>query len=874
MTAEDRDARLTAYALNEPGLSADDRRELETLIAGDADARRAVEETRHLARVLTDALAAEQAALPTDKPVTIPAPPAARPTRGWVRYVVAAAVLIAVGGGSLAVWSQWKGPRANEVAFAPEPRDPAEFGQRSAERSPAPNPNQGNELTPESATHGDKPAEPALPTPVATSPDDPKKGGKGDKDTAPTPGDPVPAPELPAPGEGKATAGSGTKSQVPGAGSVAPAGGYAPGGPRPGIGGPGTGTGVPGPGGPAAPGGPPAPDTIPPPSPPGTQPSTEKGAQVPGRSERGPMPAKPSPRPDAAEPKAGAPAQPVLQAPPAKSDPGKPDGGRPRPDAKPEPRRDAEPAKEGKPGEGGEREKARGDDDDKQKDGKKGEKEESRKELKDGPVTSPDNPGKDDTNDRFPRLIENGFVKVQGLDALSTFGVDVDTASYAIVRKYLTAGQLPPANAVRLEELVNYFPYQDKAPTGDDPFAVTVEMAECPWQPNHRLVRLGLKAKPIDVEKRPVSNLVFLIDVSGSMNEPNKLPLVKESMKLLVNQLGENDRVAMVVYAGASGLVLDSTSAVRKDKIIAALENLSAGGSTNGAGGLQQAYDVATANFIKGGTNRVILCTDGDWNVGTTSTEGLVKMVEQKRETGVFLSVFGFGMGNLRDEMMVKLAGKGNGNYGYIDTIKESQKLFVEQLSGTLVTVAKDVKVQIEFNPAAIQAYRLLGYEKRHLEAQDFADDKKDAGEMGAGHVVTALYELVPVGAPTPAKLEGLRYQQDPAPAPKVAVKGEKATEAFVVKMRHKKPDGDKSTLRELPVSDVTKGYEQASEDFRFSASVASFAMLLRDSAYKGNANYAVTLELAEAAKKHDPGGYRAEFIDMVKKARTLSGKP
>jgi Ca-activated chloride channel family protein len=449
----------------------------------------------------------------------------------------------------------------------------------------------------------------------------------------------------------------------------------------------------------------------------------------------------------------------------------------------------------------------------------------------------------------------------------------VDTASYAIVRKYLTAGQLPPANAVRLEELVNYFPYQDKAPTGDDPFAVTVEMAECPWQPNHRLVRLGLKAKPIDVEKRPVSNLVFLIDVSGSMNEPNKLPLVKESLKLLVNQLGENDRVAMVVYAGASGLVLDSTSAVKKDKIIAALENLSAGGSTNGAGGMQQAYEVATANFIKGGTNRVILCTDGDWNVGTTSTEALVKMVEQKRETGVFLSVFGFGMGNLRDEMMVKLAGKGNGNYGYIDTIKESQKLFVEQLSGTLVTVAKDVKVQIEFNPNVIQAYRLLGYEKRHLAAQDFHDDKKDAGEMGAGHVVTALYELVPVGAPTPAKLEGLRYQQDPAPAPKAAAKGG-ATEAFVVKMRHKKPDGDKSTLRELPVSDVTKGYEQASEDFRFSASVASFAMLLRDSAYKGNANYAVTLELAEAAKKHDPGGYRAEFIDMVKKAKALSGKP
>jgi len=479
------------------------------------------------------------------------------------------------------------------------------------------------------------------------------------------------------------------------------------------------------------------------------------------------------------------------------------------------------------------------------------------------------------TNDRHLPLQENSFIRTEGINALSTFGVDVDTASYAIVRKYLSMGRLPPANAIRLEEMVNYFPYQDKPPEGDDPFAVTVEMAECPWEPAHRLVRLGLKAKPIDVDKRPPSNLVFLIDVSGSMNAPNRLPLVKASLKLLVNQLGEKDRVAMVVYAGNSGLVLDSTPATKKETILNALDSLEAGGSTHGSSGIQQAYDVAAANFIKGGTNRVILCTDGDWNVGTTSTDALVKLIENKRESGVFLSVFGFGMGNLRDEMMVQLAGKGNGNYGYIDTIKEAHKALVEQLGGTLVTVAKDVKIQVEFNPAVIKSYRLLGYEKRALAAKDFHDDKKDAGEMGAGHVVTALYELVPVGAPDPVvgKVDGLKYQKEQPDAVKPAVKSDKVQEAFTVKMRHKKPDEDKSTYRDRPVSNVTLPYEKASEDFQFAAAVASFAMLLRDSAYKGNSNYALILELADSAKKHDPGGYRAEFIEMVRKAKALAGK-
>lgn len=476
---------------------------------------------------------------------------------------------------------------------------------------------------------------------------------------------------------------------------------------------------------------------------------------------------------------------------------------------------------------------------------------------------------------RFTAEIENKFIAVEGQNALSTFGVDVDTASYSIVRKFLTHGQMPPAAAVRLEELVNYFPYRDAAPEGDDPYKVTVELAECPWQPKHKLARIGLKAKPIDNEKRPLSNLVFLVDVSGSMASENKLPWVKQSLTMLVDQLRENDRVAIVVYAGNSGVVLNSTNATRKAEILSAISGLQAGGSTNGGSGIQLAYDMAVNNFIEGGTNRVILCTDGDWNVGTTGTEALVELIEAKRKTGVFLSVLGFGMGNLRDEMMVKLAGKGNGNYAYIDDLKEARKVLVEQIAGTLVTVAKDVKIQIEFNPARVALYRLLGYEKRALAAKDFADDKKDAGEMGAGHVVTALYELVPTAVaamPTKAE-EPLKYQPMQEAAVKPEVKGA-VGEAFTLKLRHKLPTSDKSTLRELPVTDVTKPYSEASEDFRFSAAVASFAMLLRESPYKGNATYGLVAELANAAKSFDPNEYRAEFIKLVQQAKQLSGKP
>jgi Ca-activated chloride channel family protein len=745
MTAEERDARLTAYALGDASLSPSSRQEIETLLAGDPAARRAVEETRQLASVLTKGLHAEEAAMKPESVVTIPAPKA-RQSAWWAGPVVAASVVL-VAGCVIFFGTNRKNDRSEfqSVASSETPR-PASATTQMA---------QGTGLDATKYTYSD-------PSTPDTSKGDKKPSAEGaiipvtgDSSTgAARPSGPstVPSPEPSAKPDPRIP----VMPALPGGGPPANRGAFRPGMP-----------GLPGP-------------------------VVTTGPRLPGSS---------------------LPGTPPGDLPPAES--------APRGDV-----RDTE-----------------------------------------AEVPSP--------NDRYPQLHENSFIKVEGLNALSTFGVDVDTASYAIVRKYLTMGQLPPANAVRLEEMVNYFPYRDKAPEGDDPFAVSVEMADCPWAPTHRLVRLGLKAKPIAVDKRPVSNIVFLIDVSGSMNEPNKLPLVKESLKLLVNQLGENDRVAIVVYAGASGLVLDSTSAMNKEKILNSLDQLSAGGSTNGEGGIHQAYDVAIKNFIKGGTNRVVLCTDGDWNVGTTSTEALVKLIEQKRESGVFLSIFGFGMGNLRDEMMVKLAGKGNGNYGYIDTIKEANKALVEQLGGTLVTVAKDVKIQVEFNPAVVNSYRLLGYEKRALAAKDFHDDKKDAGEMGAGHVVTALYELVPVGAADPVvgKVDGLRYQADPAPA-KPAVKDDKAKEAFVVKMRHKKPDSDKSTLREVPVSNVTVGYEKASEDFQFAASVASFAMLLRDSAHKGNSNFGLVLELAEAAKKHDPSGYRAEFIELVRKAKSLSAKP
>ena len=458
---------------------------------------------------------------------------------------------------------------------------------------------------------------------------------------------------------------------------------------------------------------------------------------------------------------------------------------------------------------------------------------------------------------------------------VSTFSIDVDTASYSNVRRFLTQGQLPPRGAVRIEELINYFTYDYPQPQKDVPFSVNIEVADCPWNPGHRLARVGLKGKEIAREARPVSNLVFLLDVSGSMQSPNKLPLVKSGMQQLVKQLGENDRVAIAVYAGASGLVLDSTTADQQTVIHSAIENLQAGGSTNGGAGIELAYKVAAQHFIKGGTNRVILCTDGDFNVGTTNQNQLVQLIEEKAKSGVFLTVLGFGMGNLKDSTLEKLADKGNGQYGYIDSEQEAHKVLVEQMQGTLITIAKDVKIQIEFNPARVAAYRLVGYENRILAKEDFDNDAKDAGEIGAGHTVTALYELVPPAeaAAVQAAGEPLKYQK-PQVAPAAPVADSRlvdSDELLTLKLRYKQPEADKSQLIEFPVIDRGLKFSQASGDFGWAAAVASFGMLLRDSEHKGNSTLPAVLEMAEASKGEDRLGYRAEFINLVKAAQGLT---
>jgi len=474
----------------------------------------------------------------------------------------------------------------------------------------------------------------------------------------------------------------------------------------------------------------------------------------------------------------------------------------------------------------------------------------------------------------YDAIVENAFLKTADAP-LSTFSIDVDTASYSNVRRMLNAGQLPPRGAVRLEEFINYFTYDYPRPTGDDPFAVTTEAARCPWNGDHVLVRVGLKGKEIHRNERPATNLVFLVDVSGSMSDANKLPLVRESLKLLVNELGDSDRVAMVVYAGRSGLVLPSTGGDRKQTILEAIDRLSSGGSTNGASGITLAYQTAVDNFIVGGVNRVVLATDGDFNVGVTNQSELVNLIEAKAKSGVFFSALGYGMGNLKDSTLEKLADKGNGNYAYIDTIDEARKVLVEQMSGTLVTIAKDVKVQIEFNPARVAAYRLLGYENRILAAQDFNDDKKDAGEIGAGHTVTALYELIPAG-PAAAKetkqlptIDELKYQQPKQG--KELTAAAKSDELLTLKLRYKQPDGDVSKLIERPLADDVRSYGQASGDFKFAASAAAFGMLLRHSQYAGSATYDAVLELAQEGIGQDKGGYRNEFIELVRKARDLT---
>ncbi|HEY8993380.1 MAG TPA: VWA domain-containing protein [Lacunisphaera sp.] len=465
---------------------------------------------------------------------------------------------------------------------------------------------------------------------------------------------------------------------------------------------------------------------------------------------------------------------------------------------------------------------------------------------------------------------DNDYLRVAD-HPLSTFSIDVDTASYANVRRFLTRGQRPPADAVRIEELVNYFPYRYAPPTGNAPFAAHLEVASAPWAPEHRLVRIGLKGREVSDAQRPAANLVFLIDVSGSMQGPNRLPLVKQSLRLLVDKLRADDRVALAVYAGSSGLALPSTPASRKAEILEAIDRLDAGGSTNGAMGIHLAYDVAKSNFISGGVNRVILATDGDFNVGATSEGELVRLIEEKAKSGVFLSVLGFGMGNLKDGTLEQLADKGNGNYAYIDSLAEAKKSLVEQAGGTLVTIAKDVKIQVEFNPAQVTAYRLIGYENRLLAKEDFNNDKVDAGEIGAGHTVTALYEVVPAGAELPGEtpaVDELKYRKVGTPNAKGQTPS--SNEMLTVKIRYKEPAGDASNKLEFALRDTGARFEDASEDFKFAAAVAGFGLVLRDSPHKRSLTLAEVSAWGRAGLGNDAGGYRNEFLGLVEKAQAL----
>ena len=463
----------------------------------------------------------------------------------------------------------------------------------------------------------------------------------------------------------------------------------------------------------------------------------------------------------------------------------------------------------------------------------------------------------------YARIEDNRFLTASA-NPLSTFSIDVDAASYSNVRRFLSQGTLPPADAVRLEELVNYFSYAYPDHTGSHPFAVSTDVGSCPWDRDHRLVRIGLQAKHVATRDLPPSNLVFLIDVSGSMQSEDKLPLVKQAFRALVQELRPEDRVAIVVYAGAAGLVLPSTSGADKATILEAIDRLEAGGSTAGGAGLRLAYDVARENYLPEGNNRLILATDGDFNVGLSSDAEMIRLVETRREEGTFLTVLGFGTGNLKDTKMEQMADKGNGHYAYIDNFREAHKVFVREFGGTLFTVAKDVKIQVEFNPARVQAYRLLGYENRVLAKEDFADDKKDAGEIGAGHAVTALYEVVPVGAPPVAVAgDSLTYQQ-------VTLKptASRSNDLLTVRLRYKDPTGTRSRLLSAPV--VDQG-ERGSADLRFASAVAAFAMVLRNSEYRGSADYNLVLALARESRGEDEEGYREEFISMVERARTLS---
>lgn len=460
----------------------------------------------------------------------------------------------------------------------------------------------------------------------------------------------------------------------------------------------------------------------------------------------------------------------------------------------------------------------------------------------------------------YDRIQENRFHRATQ-EPQSTFSIDVDAASYSNLRRHINNGQRPPEDVVRIEEMINYFDYEYPEPTGKHPFSITTEVSDCPWQPKHRLVHIGLQGKHTPAENLPAANLVFLIDVSGSMNVANKLPLVQTSFKLLAEQLRPQDRVAIVVYAGAAGLVLEPTTGDKKTKIKEAIDKLEAGGSTAGGEGIRLAYKTAKEHFIKGGNNRVILASDGDFNVGVSSDGELVRIVEEERKSGVYLTVLGYGMGNYKDNKLQKLADSGNGNHAYIDNLDEARRVLVSEFGGTMYTIAKDVKLQLEFNPAVVQGYRLIGYENRVLNNADFDDDQKDAGELGAGHTVTALYEIIPVGIESKflAADKDLKYQQrDLTPT------ANRSNELLTVKFRYKAPEAENSQLMEEVIMDKKSSLDKTSDNFRWSAAVATFGMLLRKSEFKGDANYEQCKKLAAGARGKDTEGYRAEMIRMI----------
>ncbi len=462
-------------------------------------------------------------------------------------------------------------------------------------------------------------------------------------------------------------------------------------------------------------------------------------------------------------------------------------------------------------------------------------------------------------NESYSLVEESGFSTALS-NPLSTFSISVDKASYANVRRFINHGQQPPADAVRIEEMINYFNYEYEQPSGDHPFSVHSEYAECPWQKEHRLLHIGLQGKDIPLDDLPPSNLVFLIDVSGSMDAYNKLPLVKAGFKMLVNKLRATDQVAIVYYANEVGVLLPSTPGHKKDIILKAIDGLTASGGTRGGDGIQKAYEVAVSHFIPEGNNRVILATDGDFNIGISNENELKRFIEEKRKTGVFLTCLGFGMGNYKDSKMEVLAGAGNGNYAYIDNIQEAQKTFLNEFGGTLFTIAKDVKLQVDFNPALVEAYRLIGYEKRRLNAEDFKDDVKDAGEMGAGHTVTALYEIIPKGVKsrfvTSPDLSDYQSSQQ--------AYDHRSEEVATIRVRYKQPQGNESTEFRKVVKKDQRAFNLTSENYKFSSAVAMFGMLLQNSEFKGTSDYDKVMAMAQKARGEDEDGYRAEFVRLV----------